>query len=136
MTIRIEVLWHLDNLRATAQHILQHKRDVTGRPPLRDLDDACDFLIQRLRRQLEDQPLEDVAFDTITVYRGYWAHLVMVQSAQQKGDRLVGAVGGMTFVVGGTATPGEVSDTFTIIRNSERTGTIVAQVTFLVDLTP
>lgn len=134
MTTRIEVLWHLDNLRATAQHMLQHASGVTGRPPLRDLDDACSFLIERLRRQLEGEALEKVSFDTITVYRGYWAHLVMVQSAKQVGDCLTGEVGGMKFRVSGTGTPGELSDTFTLERPSDTSATIVATVTFLVDL--
>lgn len=116
--------------------MLQHRSDITGRPPLQDLDDARSFLIERLRRQLAGEALEEVSFDTITVYRGYWAHLVMVQGAQQVGDRLTGEVGGMKFVVGGTGTPGEVSDTFTLERPSDTTATIVANVTFLVDLTP
>jgi hypothetical protein len=134
MTIRIEVLWHLENLRVTAQHMLQHRSNVTGRPPLKDLNDACSFLVDRLRAQLKDEPLEEVSFDTVNLYAGYWAHLVIMTNAQQQGDRLAGEVGGVKFIVGGTGTPGDHSDTFTLERQSEASGTIVADVTFLVDL--
>lgn len=133
MTIRIEVLWHLENLRVTAQHMLQHRSNVTGRPPLQDLNDACSFLVERLRAQLKGEPLEEVSFETVNLYAGYWAHLVMMRGARQEGDQLSGEVGGVKFVVGGTGTPGEHSDTFTLERPSEVSGTIVANVTFLVD---
>jgi len=134
VTIRLEIYWKRDNLRATAQRMFEQTKDVVGREPLRDVDDAVQFLVHRLRRSLDGEPIECVRFDCINVYRGYWAHLQVGSEPRQEGDGLVSRVGAGTLTLTGTLDLDGGYDRLTIDRPAEGTATMVCEVTFLVDL--
>lgn len=134
MTIRLEFCWKPANLYAAAQRMFETTPEVVGREPLRNVDDAAQFLIQRLKRQLDGEPLETVHSDCINIYRGYWTHLLMGSNPRQEGDGLVSRVGAGKLTLTRTLDLEGGLEHFTIERPADRTATMVCHVTFLVDL--
>lgn len=136
MTTRLEVVWQLQNFRATASHLLQNIPNVIGPDePLADVEDAERYLIRQLELQLNSIVLEGLPiYDCVALYRPrYWVYLTFTDAPQQRGASIVS-----TTDVGRLIVPGMLDDdshgTISINISSEQTQLKLVRANFLVAL--